>query len=345
MSRPSSRNSLLILLVVSRLSLVAVSAHAASVLTLSQYIAALQSIRAAVPDAVRGQARALTGAEIDSPNGRFAADVSLLDAVARGERGSTARLDATIAVLQTQTIASPMPTSDPRLLARLRAAEAADNLQRGGELIDVSQSDSPAVVKAMQWIERALRWIRRKIKAVVDWLVERLWPKVHQKERSIGNVPFIVIAVVIVIVAILTILALEIARRSRRRSAARIAPSEPAASRRDEDPLSRGANEWERYATDLALQGRMREAIRAWYHAVLVTLYAAGTLHFRKGRTNWEYVSLLRTDLPWRPQFVQLTRRFEEEWYGHDESGEASLDECSALATAILSAVRRGAAA
>jgi hypothetical protein len=124
-----------------------------------------------------------------------------------------------------------------------------------------------------------------------------------------------------------------------------VGTSVPFGSKRDEDPLSRGAMEWERYAIQLAAAGRFREAIRAWYHAVLVTCYAAGVLHFRKGRTNWEYVATLAPSLPWRPEMIRLTRRFEREWYGSDESTLGALDDCGASARAILESVReRGAA-
>src|SRR5207244_5595400 len=118
----------------------------------------------------------------------------------------------------------------------------------------------------------------------------------------------------------LVVLALEVVRRSRRRELVAVATSDPVASRADEDPLSRAANEWERYAAQLAAAGRIREAIRAWYHAVLVTLYGAGILHFRKGRTNWEYISTITPTIPWRGDFVKLTRRFEHEWYGSANS-------------------------
>ena len=92
-------------------------------------------------------------------------------------------------------------------------------------------------------------------------------------------------------IIVLVILAFEVVRRSRARQTEPVMASEPLSSKRDEDPLSRGASEWERYAAQLAAAGRLREAIRAWYHAVLVTLYGANILHYRKGRTNWEYVA------------------------------------------------------
>jgi hypothetical protein len=112
-------------------------------------------------------------------------------------------------------------------------------------------------------------------------------------------------------------------------------------STRDDDPLSRGANEWERYAAQLAAAGRLREAIRAWYHAVLVTLYGANILHYRKGRTNWEYVAAVGPEQAWRTQFIELTRLFEHQWYGSDDSSSDALDSCSAAARIVLNAVRR----
>ena len=49
----------------------------------------------------------------------------------------------------------------------------------------------------------------------------------------------------------------------------------------------------------------------------------------------------LGPEIAWRPQFIELTRLFEHEWYGSDESNSDALDECSAAARQILQAVRR----
>jgi len=93
---------------------------------------------------------------------------------------------------------------------------------------------------------------------------------------------------------------------------------------RDDDPATRTVSGWEERAAQLAAQGRHREAIRAWYHAVLARCAAAGVLHLRRGRTNWEYAFSLSPALPWRDRFEDLTRRFDLEWYGRKESsGEA----------------------
>jgi len=148
--------------------------------------------------------------------------------------------------------------------------------------------------------------------------------------------------VTIVIVIVIALLAFEVIRRSKRSDGSTVATSEPVGSKRDEDPLSRGATEWERYAAQLAAAGRYREAIRAWYHAVLVTCYSAGVLHFRKGRTNWEHAARLGPDAPYRPAFLDITRRFDREWYGRDESSREALDDCADLARTILESVRAG---
>ena len=82
-------------------------------------------------------------------------------------------------------------------------------------------------------------------------------------------------------------------------------------------------------------------------HLPMLADLKVGLLHFRKGRTNWEYIALLAPSLDWRPDLITLTRRFEQEWYGHDESSIDALTDCSENARSILDAIRgemRGAA-
>ena len=79
-----------------------------------------------------------------------------------------------------------------------------------------------------------------------------------------------------------------------------------------------------------------REAIRAWYHAVLVTLYKRGIVHYRKGRTNWEYIATIPPATSWRPALVEMTRHFEREWYGRDRSSPEALADSQALARRLL---------
>jgi hypothetical protein len=327
--------------------LIAASTLRAETIPLQRYIEQVDALRGEAPAVRAAQARLLIGTEVASPNGTFVADASLLHAVAAGGADAIPRLDATIAALRSVAPATA-PSADLAAIERLRKEEEAAAMKRGGEVDDVIvETNDDAVQRWTDAIVKILKWVGKKIEEFYDWVMS-WWPRngrAEDERSGFGGVPFVVIAIVIVIVGALTLLALEVMRRSKRGERAPLLASDPQPSRRDEDPLSRGANEWERYAAQLAAAGRIREAIRAWYHAVLVTLYAAGILHFRKGRTNWEYIALLAPDLPWRGTFVQLTRRFEEEWYGHAESTIEALDDCSARAKEILADVRRGVAA
>jgi hypothetical protein len=313
---------------------------------LSRYIESLEELRNTPKSARPALVGRLIGTEVDSPNGRFLADASLLAAISGKSLDADARLDAELAALR-HLAPAHRSAVDPRVIETLRRDEAASALRRGGDVGSVPSGNEDAMTRWMEGIGKGFEWIWEKIEALSDWF-SRWWPSSPEPRlvwhRSPG-VPFLVTALVIAIVGVLTILALEVMRRSRPGRREAVATSTPHLSKGDEDPLSRGATEWERYAAQLVAAGRIREAIRAWYHAVLVTLYAAGTLRFRKGRTNWEYIAALSPELSWRSAFVQLTGRFEQEWYGRDESTIDALDECSGQARTILAAVRRAEAA
>lgn len=186
-----------------------------------------------------------------------------------------------------------------------------------------------------------IEWLWKKLKQFLKWLVDLLPRRRNAFGQPTAGLHWIVWAVVGAIVLIILYLAFDVLRRSRARGPAEVETSTPIGSNQDEDPLSRGATEWERYAGELANAQRYREAIRAWYHAVLVTCYAAGILHFRKGRTNWEYIASLAPSLEWRPDAIELTRRFEQEWYGALHSTRDAYDACSDLAQSVLDALRR----
>ena len=320
------------------LLLFATTAHA---MTLNDYIATLERIRNEPRDVAAVDAKSLIGTQVDAPGGNFTADSSVLDAVANKRADAITRLDATIAALKNAS-AAKAPAVDPKLLERLRKEESIRELQRGGEVLSPPETNNSILDNVANRIRKAFEWLADEFADFFEWL-EKLWPKEPQQEmpKPSGGVPFIVTVLVIAIVGVLLIIALEALRRSRKSKADEIVTSDPIQSRRDEDPLSRGATEWERYAAQLAAAGRIREAIRAWYHAVLVTCYGAGILSFRKGRTNWEYVSMMRAEVAWRPLFADLTRRYEREWYGRAESTPEALDDCSGRAQSILGAIRK----
>jgi hypothetical protein len=309
--------------------------------SVGEYVATLQQIRALVAARKMGDAqymaRQTMGVEVDSPAGTFHSDDALLGEI---RPKSLTHLDATIRELQ-RIAPSANQKADPRLLDALARDEVPRTLREDGKVNTDIMSDS-ALSAFADHFAKARKWIWKKISDFFDW-VEGFWPRRSLQQKSSANMRWIVIVVAVIIALTIGILAFEAARRSRRVAKNVTVSVAPVASARDEDPLSRGANEWEIYAGRLAAAGRYREAIRAWFHAVLVTLYGAAILHFRKGRTNWEYVAALAPSLAWRRDFIELTRRFESEWYGHDESSADALDDCSGRAKTILDGVRRAA--
>jgi hypothetical protein len=326
---------------------VGVNVHAKTTLPIDQYVASLQRLQSLIAanqlDVAKTEAAALTGSEIITSRGNFHADDSLLAAIAQA-RGADpallARIALTVAELRGAATASDA-APDPKLLQQVAAEQDVPELARGGELEPPPIPEVPLIERVLRSIGESLRWIGKKIGQFFDWLRDFLPDQLTEGPGTTLGMRWIVIAVVTLIVIAIVFLAIEVIRRARRGDAQTLTSSAPLRSTRDDDPLSRGAAEWERYAAQLAAAGRYREAIRAWYHAVLVTCYAAGALHFRKGRTNWEYIASLSAATTWRPDLIRLTQRFEQEWYGSDQSTEDALDDCSADAKRILDELQR----
>lgn len=292
---------------------------------------------------------------VSGPSGGelIATDASLLGPIsratnlaeARGPAGANVRrlnrLLEELAELAAAGDVSPPPESsiaeDKALLERLRAREKLDDLPGGGALPRPKTPDGAleALTDFFEPLTRVLRSIGRKI---LDWL-DRMTTSLS-KPKAGGEVSNLSIAITVIIALALAGAAILYVRRRKRAgvvAASGEAPSPPAA---DDDPLSREVGEWERYARELERAGRAREAVRAWYHAVLVALYRTGFVHYRRGRTNWEYVSSLSPTLPVRSGFAELTRRFEREWYGRDESDPEALAAAAEVAGNLLGAVR-----
>jgi len=335
---------------VALLLFLATSADAA--IPLEEYVRALETIdtRLAARElgAAQDGARALMNVDVVWTKGKFQSDAAMLGAIVKARRTEgphRARLLVTIGELRR---AAGMETAgaDRKALEQIAAEQEPPALPAGGELKLDTEADLPLLEQIVESIGDALQWIGDMLRKILDWILDLL-PRSGRGGSMTPGLRWIVIGVVSLIVLLIIILAFNVIRRSRAAASDSTQTSAPLGSSRDSDPLSRGATEWERYAADLTAAGRHREAIRAWYHAVLVTCYAAGILHFRKGRTNWEYIATLAPTLGWRAMLIALTRRFEQEWYGHDESSIDALEDCSESAQSILGAIRnemRGAA-
>lgn len=254
-------------------------------------------------------------------------------------RAAAPRLARLVEELAAATPAAP-PPSDPAVLEEVRARQAVADLPQGGQLPKQRTNLLDAIGEIL---EPFARWMRDAWESFLDWLAD-LFPDEERKPVFLGMSLATVVTIVVILFAVLAAwLGWRAFRNRRRRGAPALAESAPAPPAADDDPLSRGASEWERYAAELAAAGRFREAIRAWYHAVLVNLFRRGALHYRKGRTNWEYVAALAPGHAWRPGFIELTRHFEREWYGRDASESEALREAEDRARALLASLREAA--
>lgn len=321
------------------------AALADATIPLNDYIRELETIR--VDLAERRDADAATRAKslegftwVTWDGGRFQPDRALLEAVADSQKAAATqrRLAVTLDALSAREPAGEVKPANAALLEQIRASEKAEELWKGGELGEVHGASPGVVAYLGDMFRRAIDWLAEKLEWLYDLLAKLFRRKRGVEERELLGVPTIVWLVTLLVLAVVLLLAINVLRRSRKKVAP-VASEEVLSSARDADPLSRESDEWERYAQELAASGRIREAIRAWYHAVLVTLYGRGILHYRKGRTNWEYVRALPATADWRPQFIAITRLFEVEWYGHREGDRETLDACMRDARAILQAV------
>jgi len=303
----------------------------AAVLDLASYRARLEHIDALLAEGNReraaADARALLGDTVRAGNEDLASDAWTLAPIARGEP-HRARLQGLLDALRARD--GGKPRVDRALLERLRKAQAQRD-RGGGEIGPLPVEEISFVVQLELWAKAAVRWIWHRLADLLDWFV-KLFPKGTGAAATFGQIT----RVVLVGVGVILVVVLALALGSAQRGPPREAKTRSAGPAKDEDPLSRTAAGWEQRALELAREGRAREAIRAWYHAILVRSYGAGILHYRRGRTNWEYMRALSPQVAWRPQFEDLTRRFDLEWYGHAESSPEALSDFASTAQTIL---------
>jgi len=259
----------------------------------------------------------------------------LARAEAAARRGGVARVSSLEAWLDAEARLAGRDARaaepDATLLERLRELQAIPEIAEDGEL-RVEAIPWPERLTAL--LQRALEAIQRAFSALLEWLFGLAGPAV-----GAGALSGSAIAWTLVAIAVAAVVGAGIALwRSRR---AGFVPKMPVvepqgAQDPDEDPLARTSSEWRLRAAELVAAGRRREAVRAWYHAVLATAFASGALQPRRGRTNWEHVRSLSFDVSWRRELDELTRVFDSCWYGMAEVSDETLADAERLAKSIL---------
>ena len=230
------------------------------------------------------------------------------------------------------------PRADAALLERLRRSQELAEIAADGSLPDPGVGGDGVLDAVRNFLRPPARLLASLWDGFRDWLerwLRRLLEGARGRRPAFGLRGVVFLAVLLAL-AMLAVAVQAARRRQRRRTPAAVTAAPMTGPAQDDDPLSRASGQWESYARDLAAAGRFREAIRAWYHAVLVTLYKRGIVHYRKGRTNWEYIATIPPATSWRPALVEMTRHFEREWYGRDRSSPEALADSQALARRLL---------
>jgi hypothetical protein len=297
----------------------------------------------------RGAAELASGlddARIDWEGEPLLPDPRLLGEIARGH-GAEARpaLDALRAALRENPgTATDVVAEDRRTLGRL-AAQRLEARRGGAAMPGMPEVELPLRERIARWLSSALHWAGRKLLALVRWIA-RWWGSSERPVMSEGAVTGLARGVLVVVgaVAVLLVgLAVFVLLR-RRVPRAELVASAPA-SMADADPTSRDESAWRARAEALAAEGRHREAIRAFYHALLVRCFETGALQARRGTTNREYARALDSRVAWAPEFDELTLRFDLEWYGHESSTAAAFRDFLQRTEALMGSVGRAEAA
>jgi Domain of unknown function (DUF4129) len=95
-----------------------------------------------------------------------------------------------------------------------------------------------------------------------------------------------------------------------------------------------------READELARAGRLREAVRILYLAVLALLHRSNLIRFERTRTNGEYVQQLRSRESLHAPFRHMTSLFEVKWYSESDCQPLDYQTCRELAEDIKEGVR-----
>lgn len=251
-------------------------------------------------------------------------DPRISAALAAGHPGTARRRIGQLLAALDERVEPHTTAIDRQALEAIAHRQQAAQLAAGGTLGELNLRQPEPLKPLAERFRDAWKWLGDLANDLWDWLH---WlfgqdPRKPKAEGESGTTLWVLIGLGVIVVVVI-VLAL---RRTTAPLPASVAAPLPVDAAEDQDPRSRAADEWIRHARALAAEGRQREAVRAWYHALLVTCWARGHLHHRTGRTNWEYAVALATALPWSTGFRDLTARFDRTWYGGQEDPAYAAD-------------------
>ncbi len=266
-----------------------------------------------------GDERDVASDSVRWPDGQVTPTDPTLATLLRNHRRAAAqrRIAAILDCLPAKHV-SAVPITDD--LAALRTQVLPAPVADGGSLLGPELSFPDEDLPWTQWFVHAGEWFVDQARTIWHALRDWLGSNPSKPEGSYTGALWWVCGSIVMLITVTVILAL---RRQATPPSAWPA-SAVIAGAGDEDPLSRHSDDWVALAQRLTSEGRLREAVRAWYHAVLTGAFAAGHLHHRTGRTNWEYLGALSPSLTWHRSFASLTQRFDRVWYGHHETADES---------------------
>lgn len=112
-----------------------------------------------------------------------------------------------------------------------------------------------------------------------------------------------------------------------------LAPAAEAAEPAMPNALSQTADQWSTDAEQLFRQGKIAEAIRALYLAVLSFSHRRNWIDYHPCKTNGEYIRRFAGPPTGEGSLRTMTNLFERKWYGRETSSEADYLESKRLAS------------
>jgi hypothetical protein len=213
---------------------------------------------------------------------------------------------------------APTPIDTKQALQQILAEPEFQPLAERSELRDL--------IKGVDLSKTKTWW-----QSFTDWIKKHLFPQnpppktepPRWKWQGGENIVYVLLGIVVlVLLAMLVKWILERPLREEALTGAAVGDAPPLEASATENALDHSVDEWELFAQQWLGRGDIRQAIRALYLATLVHLHRERRIDYNRAFTNWIYVRQFRGDEGHKQTLRQLTRLFDEVWYGERSCGE-----------------------